>query len=748
MAHRIEGGPFSLHSLAALAAFACCTSAAQAQQQPSPSTPPRGSGSAGTLKEVVISGSRNEQDPDDLPASVDIINRKAIEERQIRDIRDAARDIPNVEVQRSPSRYNLATTSTGRDGNAGFNIRGLDGNRVLILEDGIRQPRSYAFNAQAFGRDYLDVGLIQRVEIIKGSTSALYGSDGMAGLVNFITVDPSNFLTPNKGFGGSASLRYDGDSNGVGVGATMAGRFNLVASWIVGVNVDRGHELENKGDVGGTGATRTEPNPQRDRGRAALAKLVLEPGGGFRHVFTVEHVDKHDKTTLRSVVGGITLSSSGFNDMEKNRFSWSGRARLDTLLADELQAVLSWQKAGSREYTYEDRTTTDRIRDTTYDERTLQSYLQAGKTIRMGSDWAQKIVYGVEYTTSKITNLQTGLNPPAGETFPLKRFPDTRERYSAVFFQDEIVGSAWTITPGLRYDRFSLDASQSGFSPPSTVPAASIDGSRVSPKLGVLFRANPVFSIYGNYAAGFKAPNAAQVNGFFENVAFGYITIPNPDLKPEKSQTAELGVRGRFDKASFDFAVFTGRFKDFIADNQVVGGTGVPVIDPTIFQTINIGSVKISGFEAKGDAVLGQALGGTFGTVAAYGYTKGRDRNTGAPINTINPGKLLLGLKYDTAPFGLRLDMTHYQRKKASDVDDSGFVAPVTQFRTPAATVFDLTGQWRIRRDLRLNAGVYNLGDRKYYRWTDVRGQASNAATIEAFTQPGRYFRVALVGDF
>ncbi|WP_398501358.1 TonB-dependent receptor plug domain-containing protein, partial [Variovorax sp.] len=128
------------------------------------------------LGEIVVSGSRSEQEKDALPVSVEVINRETIESKQINDIRDAVRDLPNVSVKRSPARFGLAQGNTGRDNNAGFNIRGLDGNRVLLLTDGIRTPRSYVFSANAFGRDYFDIGLIERIEILKGPASALYGS--------------------------------------------------------------------------------------------------------------------------------------------------------------------------------------------------------------------------------------------------------------------------------------------------------------------------------------------------------------------------------------------------------------------------------------------------------------------------------------------------------------------------------------------------------------------------------------------
>lgn len=135
--------------------------------------------------------------------------------RQISDIRDVARELPNVSVQRAPARFTIGA-QTGRDGSAGFKIRGLDGNRVLMPVDGVRQPCSYLFQSEsAVGRDVVDIGLVKRIEVVRGPTSALYGSDGIAGMVNFITKDPADFLRDGKTLGGQARIGYEGDVDGV-----------------------------------------------------------------------------------------------------------------------------------------------------------------------------------------------------------------------------------------------------------------------------------------------------------------------------------------------------------------------------------------------------------------------------------------------------------------------------------------------------------------------------------------------------
>jgi len=740
--------PFSPRLIPCLVAAACASfGAAQAQTS---ATPPAGTqyAAAPGLKEVVISGTRNEQDPDDLPQSIDVINAKDIEQKQILDIRDVARDLPNVSVQRSPARFTIGA-QTGREGNAGFNIRGLDGNRVLMLVDGVRQPRSYTFQSESsIGRDYIDLGLVKRIEVVRGPTSALYGSDGVAGMVNFITKEPADFLRDGKNLGGSVLFGYEGDVRGVRLGATVAGKANDALEWLLSANGSKAHELDNKGTNDVANVDRTTPNPQKDKGQGLLGKLVLRPGGGQKHVFTVEHVEKTSDYNLLSNIAKPPLAAtsvigaSASTDLQRDRIGWDGRWRLDAGWADTLQALVSYQDTRSNEFQFQDRfTSADRSRNTFYKERAAQANLQAGKTIASGG-LVQRLTYGIDYNQLRVENLQTGVTPPVGETYPLKRFPDTRESTAAVFLQDEIVVGPWSITPGVRYDRFEIDANPTGYTAPT--PPVSMSGSATSPKLGAVWRASDAISLYGQYAAGFKAPTAGQVNGFFANPVSNYQSISNPNLKPEKSQNFEIGLRGRMSMVNFDVTAFTGRFKDFIEDNRQVGGAFTPT-NPAIFQSANVGRVRISGFEVKGQADWGRVGPGTLTMPFAYGRTKGHDSNTGRPINSVNPERVNLGLQYEAGNWLARIDAIYRAAKKSDDVDKS---ALATQFVTPAATTLDISAQWRITKDLRLTAGIYNLTDKKYWNWADVNAVSSAQSTVDAWTQPGRYARVTLVADF
>lgn len=747
-----QGVPFALRQIPLLTAIAC--GSVLTVQAQTPTTPAAQQfAQARVLQEVVVSGSRAEQSVDDLPQTIDVINAADIEQGQIRDIRDAAKNIPNVSVRRAPARFGLAQGDTGREGNAGFNIRGLDGNRVLMLVDGIRIPRSYAFSPNSFGRDTLSIDLIKRIEIVKGPASVLYGSDGIAGLVNFITNEPDDYLKDGKMLGGRASISYSGDNNEAAVSGTIAGRANETLAWQLSVAGSRGSELENRGENSGAGFTRTAPNPQSDKGSSLLAKLVLNPTSAQKHVLTYEHVEKKSDYNLLTARSATVLDAYSNGTMERDRLTWDARYKVDAGIADNMQTVLSYQDAKSRDYTYERRTALpqERVRDTTYSERTLQASIQADKTIRSSGGVVQKITYGLDHTSAQIENLQTGLVPPTGETFPLKRFPDTRETATAIYAQDEFIIGNWSVTPGLRADSFKIDASQAGF----PVTAVSLSGSAVSPKVGAIYRATPELSVFGNYASGFRAPNAGQVNGFFQNTTGGYRTVPNANLKPEKSQNLEFGVRGRLDQLSFDAAVFYGRFKDLIQDGAQVSGTFGNQANPAVLQSINIDNATISGFEVKGAMNWGKTGNGQLSTPFAYGYTKGTVKNTGKPLDTINPAKLSVGLKYETPGWDLRFDANRHSAKKFSDISAQTIAAspptvPVAtpQFAVPSATTLDLSGQYRISKTLRLNAAIINLTNKKYWNWSDVRGVAANSSFRDAYTQPGRYLNVSLVADF
>lgn len=714
---------------------------AQTAPQAAPVAPPS------TLREVVVSGSRSERAIEDVPASIDVLTGEDLDPARVQDIRDLVREVPNMSVRRAPQRFGGVTGSTGRDGNAGFNLRGLEGNRVLLTVDGIRVPRelsSGVFGSASFGRDYYDLGLISRVEIVRGANSALYGSDGLAGMVAMFTTEPKDLLQPGKTFGGRVGLKADSEDDSRGLGVTLVGAPNDTLQWLGSVQVGRSGELDNQGTLQSLNSTRTAPNPQKDKSVSLLGKVVLTPGAGQRHTLTLEHVDKSGEVeayTARATSMGVTTQDvDGTTDMARTRLSWDGRYQLNAAWADELRATVGYQQAESQEVSTEWRSAapTYRVRDVTYSEKLWQGVLQAEKARSLGADWGQKLVYGADVSVAKMDNLVTGVGAPSYERYPLKRFPPTSETNTALFVQSEFATERWSIIPALRYDRFDLKARSSSLYP---LQPASLSDSALSPKLGAIFRPGTELALFANLAAGFKAPSALQLNNNFQNTLASYRTIPNPDLKPERSRTLELGARDKVGPVQWEAAVFTGRYKDFIEELVVVGGQAGNPLNPLTYQAVNRGQVRLSGFEFKGKFALGPATD----LRLAYGQTQGKDTRLGVPLNTVNPARLLLGVDQRVGDWKLGAVIAHTMKKSASDINDANLA---NQFAPPSYTTLDLRASWQVSKATRLSAAIHNVTDRKYWEWTNVIGVAANSPVLDAYTAPGRSFSVALVTDF
>lgn len=724
------------------------------------------------LQQVVVSGSRSEQARDDLPMTIDVLMRMDMDERLITDIKDLAKDLPNVSVRHAPARYSVtgAGNPVGRDDNAGFSVRGMGGNRVLMLTDSVRMPRSYINGSNAFGRDALALNLVKQVEVVRGPTSVLYGSDGVAGMVNFLTYEPVDLLRAkgaNADLAGRWSTQWNGDRDGLGIAGTVAGRVSDSLQWLVSAGAEKSGPLDNMGTNDVPNANRTRPNPESNRKESLLGKIVLRPDARQKHTIALEHVAKSTNTDLlssraavlpaptstptRALVAGEAASST----LRRDRLSWDARFVLASPVADQIQTMLVVQQADALQEGQTRRNDGGlRLRDTTYNERTVQFNVQASKSTALGEQWSQRLTYGLDSTQIQVSSWFGGFDPTPLPTYiPKKYFPDAKDTGLALYVQSQMQNETVSITPGIRVERYAVDVvSQDGFAPPSATPGVSVSGYHTSPKLGALWRLAPQRSMFVNFATGFRAPSASQLNGAIDPTpTFNARLLPNPDLKPETSRHWEIGYRAKTTLGQWELAAFTGDYSQLIVDKKFLRGTNT-VADPNVFQTINIDNASIWGLEFKGNLEAGRLGGGQLSMPFALGWARGKDNTTGLPLNTVDPASLSVGVQYETASWSVRADVRHNTAKNAADVDPTGGVrAGSTQFTgVPAVTTLDLGGQLRLRKDVRLTANLVNLTNAKYWLWSDVQGlSTANAATqADAYTQPGRHLNVSVIVDF
>ncbi|MCA8885701.1 MAG: TonB-dependent hemoglobin/transferrin/lactoferrin family receptor, partial [Hyphomonadaceae bacterium] len=598
--------------------------------------------------DITVTGTRTPQDAFDVPVVVTVIDAEQIEEILATDIKDLVRFEPGVTVPSSPSRFTAALASTGRDGNSGFSIRGLGGNRVLFQVDGVRVPDGFSFGPAAFGRgDYVDLDLLQSVEILRGPGSALYGSDGLAGVVSFITKDPSDFLAEDENFGARLRAQYASADDSWSESVVAAGRWG---DWSALVSYTRrdGHEQDNQGDDNSLDTRRTAPNPQDIESNSALARIVYEPNEQHRFRLTADYGDRDIRTEVLSARAvlppdGPALGSTSVLDLDGVDQGDRKRVALDYTFSNGegfiSNAFVSAyaQRSSLYQFSAEDRNTAaDRTRITTFDNDVWGAATQLESRFATGAA-EHTLIYGADYSVTDQEGTRDGTVPPVGEAFPTRAFPNTEYTQAGVFIQDQIdfMDGRVSFFPALRYDAYELNATADAL---YTLPVADQSGSRVTPRFGIVAWPTERFGVFFNYAEGFKAPSPSQVNNGFSNPIFGYTSVPNPDLRPETSEALELGVRWRnvtlFGgdlRASAN--VFGSWYEDFI-DQIQVSGSFAP-LDPAIFQYINFASADVRGAESRADI----AWENGFGVSLAVSYAEGdvNDGTGAAPLESIEP---------------------------------------------------------------------------------------------------------------
>ncbi|WP_339425039.1 TonB-dependent receptor [Pseudomonas proteolytica] len=738
----------------------------------------RTAGSAITLQQMTISATRTEQAVDSVPSTVSVHEREELDRQNVNTIRELVRYEPGVSVGGAGT----------RSGNSGYNIRGIDGDRILTQVDGVEVPDNFFNGPYAkTRRNYVDPEIVKRVEIIRGPASALYGSSAIGGAVSYFTLDPDDIIKPGQDVGARLKTGYSSADESWLTSGTVAGRVQDFDG-LLHLSQRNGHEMESYNGNNASGLARTGANPEDVRTTNVLAKLGWNYGEDNRLGLTYEKYKDDRDINQKSAVGGIFIEGQGMNmyrdrrgndTITRERFGLENKFALDSPIADHIKTSLNYQIAKTDQSTaeiYQVGRRVLRTRDTLYEEKQWVFDAQLDKAFVIG-DTDHLLTYGTTIKQQKVTGSREGAatclaigagctaigapSPtPADSVKKASDFPDPTINSYALFAQDQISWNDWTIMPSLRYDYIQLKPKLTEEFLNTTDPDRKFphDDSnktwhRFSPKLGVTYALTEQYTWFGQYAEGFRTPSAKALYGRFENLDVGYVVEPNSNLKPETSKSYETGIRGNFDAGNFDVAVFYNKYRDFIdEDNAALGPSG------TIFQPGNIKRATIKGMEVKGRLNL-DAFGAPQGlyTKGAIAYAHGRNDETGQPLNSVNPLKGVFGLGYDQDNYGALVSWTLV--KQQNRVDSTTFFAPdgITAngpFKTPGFGIVDLTGFYKVTNDLTVNGGLYNLTDKKYWNWDDVRsydgvGEAgvTSPASLDRLTQPGRNFAINLIWD-
>jgi hemoglobin/transferrin/lactoferrin receptor protein len=709
---------------------------------------------------ITVTATRAPVEVEDAPATVTVIDQEQIADELATDVRDIVRFEPGVTVRRAPARFGATLGTTGRAGNEDFNIRGIGGNRVLIQVDGIRSPQGFSFGAQEVGRgNATDVGLIKSVEILRGPASALYGSDGLSGAVSFITSDPVDFISNGKSLGGFARAQYSSADQEFAETVALAGQTGNLSAMVAYSRRDF-EELDNKGTIDSADSTRTTPNPQDGESNAILGKLVWD-NGSHKVRLTGEYLEREIFSDILSGRGPVLLFGPApswiVDGLTAEDETKRVRASLDytydagpdgTGIIEYAHLAAYWQDGQDRQFAFEERSPTsatprpDRERLNTFDNEVFGAVGDFRSTFNTGSI-KHTLTFGGDISKTRQEGLRDGTEPPFGEVFPTRAFPVTDFTLGGVFIGNaiEFGGGTFTLYPALRYDFYDLDATNDPLLP-NFVPSGQ-NGSKLSPKLGAVVKLGDV-RLFGNYARGFRAPTPTQVNNFFENLAFGYTSAPNPDLKPETSASFEAGIRYATDDIKLSLTAFHADYDDFISQEQVSGSFRPG--DPAVFQFVNLDSVRVKGVEAKARYQAESGFRARIAIAFADGTVKSPTRGNQS-LSTVDPINAILGVGYrdPTGAFGGELIVSYNARKEANETIG---VCNAACFRPQESAIIDATAFVRITDSLKLRAGLFNITNKKYALWSNVRGLEATSTITDAFTQPGRNASISISASF
>ena len=695
------------------------------------------------LAPVLVTADRNAQTLDKAAPNVSVIGRKTLNQASAQNLDDMVLYEPGVSV---PSDNN-------RRGHAGINIRGIDGNRILMMVDGVRIPESYAgggSNGAISGRDMVESDTLKQVDIVKGPYSALYGSDALGGVVNMVTLSPSDFVDADKRGHFGLKYGYRSRDRSHGVTATAAG-FHENAEGLLMLTRRQGHETENMGNDTSYSTSRTATNPQKNNAYNILAKGNI---GNERHRLETlyEQYYHANDTVLANGLGSqsrgpVTVATSESNARDRIRrqrieagYRYTGEGRLKEAnltayqqkLRTEDDAVdVSITRMGARQLgnstRYSDYGFNQTIRGLT--GRGVWEFDGAVK---------QTVVAGAEYKHTEtarprdsltVDNLTGAVSKVyAGSTYPNKTFPDSKRKTFSVYAQDSLTfGNGIVLTPALRYEKDKLNTStdQAYLNANPTGTATRFSDSAFTPSLRLSVPMGEQFTGFATYSQGFRTPPFDSATMAFANTTYGYAVIPNANLKSERSNSFELGMKFKNDRARAQVTAFYNRYRNFI-DRTEIGTSTVgrrPIIQ---YQYQNLDHVKTYGAEASAayKFLPGWQVSGSIA------WMRGKQQD-GTPLDSAYPLNGVLGLDYAQEKWGVDTKL-RWSKKHSRVSSDSVFQAP-------GYGVWDVGAWYKPSKNVEIGANIYNIGNKKYWQHADVAGM-SRSSVMDLYTETGRNF--------
>ena len=679
------------------------------------------------LDTMVVSASGFEQKITDAPASISVISQEDLQQKRFGNLAQALEDVEGIDVRQG----------AGKTGGLNISIRGMPSEYTLILIDGRRQNAAGNVTPNGFGETSTSfmppMSAIERIEVIRGPMSTLYGSDAIGGVVNIITKKVA------KEWGASLSLDHTyqdnrdyGDASKVSLYTSGPLIDGLLGLQVRGSLYDRGESdlsFDNDSTVSRRGAA-----PVEGRNSTVGARLSLTPHENHDLALDVERgrqVYNNDECQLGNLDGwGSGSGTAGCSTDEPTQ----ANGYKDELRFEREQFAL---------------THTGRFSFGTIDSSLMHNTTETlGRTIPGGNpllnngnpnpafrpigtpyDGYPSIIVGDDREL-ETTNLifDTKLVAPIGESHIATigaqwwkaemtdslAGEDFEQTTKAVFAENEWrILDNLALTLGARYDDHEAF------------------GGHVSPRAYLVWNTTDNWTLKGGVSRGYKAPDVNDLHDGVNGISNQgqSVTIGNPDLKPEESTNTEFGVY--FDNlAGFNAnaTLFHNKFKDKIdssepfphplcANNPQGNGGNPPAGHCT--QSINIDEAETQGLELAGRWQFAPA----WSLSGNYTYTDSEQKSgidEGAPLTNTPKHMAHARLNWNTTDRLTLWFKGEYRGERARfnqryvnlNASNKALMDQVGDLK--AYEVFHLGGSFRASENVTLNATIYNLFDKDF----------------------------------
>jgi len=661
----------------------------------------------------------------------------------VNDLSDIIRKMPGVNL-----------TGNGASGSRGNNrqidIRGMGPENTLVMIDGVpvssRNSVRYSWRGERDSRgdtNWVPAEMVERIEVIRGPAAARYGSGAAGGVVNIITKRPTN------DWHGSLSL-YTSQPENSKEGDTRRANFNLSGPLAGDALTMRLYGNINRTDAdafdintaeNGSYAAGREGVRNKDINTVLSWKItplqIIDFSWGYSRQGNIYAGDTQNSNSNASTDGLVeSLYGDETNRMYRQSYGiahngiWDwGTSKLNFNYEKTNNTRLQEGTAGRTE---------GMINSDTYATSRLESYRAGGEinfplqllvdqTVTLGAEWNRD---ELNDPASMLAASASGVNLPGSSGDPSQRSSKNSATISSLFFEDNIAATDSTeVIPGLRFDYHDQF------------------GANWSPSLNLSQGLGDYFTLKAGIARVFKAPNLYQStpgyllstrgNGCPIGLSQCYL-LGNNDLDAETSVNKEIGLEFSNQGYVAGITWFRNDYK-----NKIVSGTE-PVYSSTrpvynVLRWENGGKAIVEGLEGNLTIpLIADTL--EWRSNATYMF-RSESKKTGNPLSVIPEFTINSQLEWQaTQDLSANINWTQYGRQKPrQNVETNIDTSSMTTQEISPYSVFGLSVNYDISKNLRANAGINNLFDKRIYR------ENSGAST---YNEPGRAYYAGVTMSF